>query len=83
MVWPSLDSLSATTFSRPRMCRALRINCFSEHQVRIIHKGHTEGPTLPPPPPPPPPLLVYVGNHCGVVCSYKYYVVQAEVWELL
>ena len=33
MVWPSLDSLSATTFSRPGMCRALRVTCFLVHQV--------------------------------------------------
>ena len=25
MVWPSLDSLSATTFNRSGMCRALRV----------------------------------------------------------
>ena len=29
------------------------------------------------------PFFVYVCNHCGVVCSYKHYVVQTEVLKLL
>ena len=37
MVWPSLDSLSATTFSPPGMGQALRVTCFLEHQVKILH----------------------------------------------
>ena len=41
MVWPSLDSLSGTTFSQPGMCRALRVTCFQEHQVRIFHRSPT------------------------------------------
>ena len=53
MVWPSLDSLSATTFSWPEMCRALRVTCFPEHQVRILHKTAHRGPDFIPPPPPP------------------------------
>ena len=36
MVRPSLDSLSATTFGRPGMCRAL-VTCFLVHQVKILH----------------------------------------------
>ena len=39
MVWPSLDSLSATTFSRPGMCRGLRVTSFLEHQVMIAYSG--------------------------------------------
>ena len=38
MVWPSLDSLSATTFSRPGMCQALRVTSLVVHQVRTLHK---------------------------------------------
>ena len=31
MVWPSLDSLSATPFRWPGICRALRVTCFLVH----------------------------------------------------
>ena len=48
MVWPSLDSLSATTFSRPGMCRAL-VTCFLVHQVKILHSRAQSGPNLMPP----------------------------------
>ena len=44
MVWPSLDSLSATTFSRPGMCR-LRVTCFLVHQVKILRSRAQVGPT--------------------------------------
>ena len=37
MVWPSLDSLSATTFTRAGICWALRVTCFLVHQVKILH----------------------------------------------
>ena len=49
MVWPSLDSLSATTFSRPGMCRAFRVTCFLVHQVKILHSRAQSGPDLMPP----------------------------------
>ena len=39
-------SLSATTFSRPGMCRALRITCFLVHQVKILHSRAQSGPCL-------------------------------------
>ena len=45
VVWPSLDSLSATTSSRPGMCRA----CFLVHQVKILHSRAPSGPDLIPP----------------------------------
>ena len=48
MVWPSLDSLSATTLGRPRMCRAL-VTCFLVHQVKILHSRAQSGPDLIPP----------------------------------
>ena len=50
MVWPSLDSLSAITFSRPGMWCALRITCFLVHQDRILHsRAHREPDFIPPP----------------------------------
>ena len=49
MVWPSLDSLSATTFSRPGICRPLRVTCFLVHQVKILHSRAHSGPDLMPP----------------------------------
>ena len=49
MVWPSLDSLSATTFSRPGMCRAFRVTCFLVYQVKILHGRAQSGPDLMPP----------------------------------
>ena len=49
MVWPSLDSLSATTFSRPGMCQAFRVTCFLVHQVKILHSRGQSGPDLMPP----------------------------------
>ena len=49
MVWPSLDSLSATTFSWPGICLALRVTCFLEHQVKILHSRAQSGPDLMPP----------------------------------
>ena len=48
MVWPSLDSLSATTLGRPGMCRAL-VTCFLVHQVKILHSMAQSGPDLIPP----------------------------------
>ena len=49
MVWPSLDSLSATTFSQPGMCRAFRVTCLLVHQARILHSRAQSGPDLMPP----------------------------------
>ena len=45
MVWPSLDSLSATTFSRPGMCRALEspVSWYTRPRFSIV--GHKVGPT--------------------------------------
>ena len=45
MVWPSLDSLSATTFSRPGMCRALEslVSWYTRSRFSIV--GHKVGPT--------------------------------------
>ena len=49
MVWPSLDSLSAITFSRPGIWRALRVTCFLVHQDRILHnRAHREPDFIPP-----------------------------------
>ena len=45
----ALIFLSATTFSRPGMCRALRVTCLVVHQVRILHKRAHRGPDLMPP----------------------------------
>ena len=49
MVWPSLDSLSATTFTQPGMCQALRVTCFLVHQVKILHSRAQSRPDLMPP----------------------------------
>ena len=46
MVRPNLDSLSATTFSWPGMCRALRVTSFLVHQVKILHSRAQSGPDL-------------------------------------
>ena len=74
MVWPSLDSLSAITFSRPGMWRALRFTCCLVHQDMILHsRAHREPDFIPPPH-----LFVDIGNHCCVVCSYQYCLVAAE-----
>ena len=45
MVWPSLDSLSATTFCRPGMCRALEslVSWYTRSRFSIV--GHKVGPT--------------------------------------
>ena len=45
MVWPSLDSLSATTFSWPGMCRALEslVSWYTRSRFSIV--GHKVGPT--------------------------------------
>ena len=45
MVWPSLDSLSATTFSQPGMCRALvsLVSRYTRSRFSIV--GHKVGPT--------------------------------------
>ena len=75
MVWPSRDSLSATTFSRPRMCQALRVTCCLLHQVKILHSRHTVAQ-------PHASFLVYVGHYCSVVGFHKYYLVSTEVLEL-
>ena len=44
-VWPSLDSLSATTFGRPGMCRALEslVSWYTRSRFSIV--GHKVGPT--------------------------------------
>ena len=42
MVRPSLDSLSATTFGQPGMCRAL-VTCFLVQQVKILHSRAQSG----------------------------------------
>ena len=77
MVWPSLDSLSAITFSRPGMWSALRVTCFLVHQDRILQsRAHRKPDFIPPC------LFVDIGNHCCVVCGYQDYVVWAEVLEL-
>ena len=49
IVSPSLDSLSATTFSQPGMCQALRVTCLLEHQVMILHRRMHRRPDLIPP----------------------------------
>ena len=36
--WSDLAWIVCITFSRPEMCRALRVTCFLEHQVRILHR---------------------------------------------
>ena len=46
MVWPSLDSLSATTLGRPGMCRALE---FLKVKVKSLHSRAQSGPDLIPP----------------------------------
>ena len=45
MVWPSLDSLSATTLSRPGTCRALEslVSWYTRSRFSIV--GHKAGPT--------------------------------------
>ena len=45
LVWPSLDSLSATTFSRPGMCRALGslVSLYTRSRFSIV--GHKVGST--------------------------------------
>ena len=45
MVWPSLDSLSATTFGRPGMCRALEslVSWYTRSRFSIV--GNKVGPT--------------------------------------
>ena len=45
MVWPSLDSLSATTFCRPGMCRALEslVSWYTRSRFSIV--GHKVDPT--------------------------------------
>ena len=45
MVWPSLGSLSATTFSWPGMCRALEslVSWYTRSRFSIV--GHKVGPT--------------------------------------
>ena len=45
VVWPSLDSLSATTFSRPGMCRALEslVSWYTRSRFSIV--GHKVGST--------------------------------------
>ena len=48
MVWPSLDSLSATTFGQPGMCRALE-SLVSWYQVKILHSRAQSGHDLMPP----------------------------------
>ena len=49
MVWPSLDSLSATTFKWPGMCRALRVTGFLVHQVKFLHsRAHNKPNFIPP-----------------------------------
>ena len=45
MVWPSLDSLSATTFSRPGKCRALESLVSWHTRSRFSIVGHKVGPT--------------------------------------
>ena len=48
VVWASLDSLAATMFSWPGMCRGL-VTCFLVHQVKILHSRAQSGPDLMPP----------------------------------
>ena len=45
MVWPSLDNLSATTFSRPGKCRALESLVSWHTRSRFSIVGHKVGPT--------------------------------------
>ena len=75
MIWPTLHSLSATTFRQPGICRALRVTCLVHqvlvHQVMIIHRKSHSGSNFD------------IGNHSDVVCGYKNYVVLAEVLGLL
>ena len=49
MVWPSLDSLSATTLGRPGMCRALESLVSWHTRSRFSIVGHKVGPTSIPP----------------------------------
>ena len=49
MAWASLDSLFATTFSRPGIFRALRLICFLVHQVKILHRRAHSWPNPIPP----------------------------------
>ena len=44
MVWPCLDSLSATS-SAGLECVGLRVTCFLVHQVKILHSRAQVGPT--------------------------------------
>ena len=46
MVWPSLDSLSVTTFSQPGKCRALESLVSWHTRSRFSIVGHKVGPTL-------------------------------------
>ena len=43
MAWPSLDSLTAIIFSQLVMYQTLRVTCFLEHQVRILHRRAHRG----------------------------------------
>ena len=52
MVWPSLDSLFAITFSWLGMRRALRVTHLLVHQVRILHRRARLHP----------PFFVYIGT---------------------
>ena len=72
MVWPSLNSLSATIFSWPGMCRALRVTCFLVHQVKIFHGRTQSGPDLMP-------LSLFMYN-TTVVFSVATRTILSEQW---
>ena len=65
MIWPSLDSLSATKLSWPEMCWVLSHQFPGAQGEGSLQKNaqwansHAS-------------LLVYVGNNCGVVCCYEH-----------
>ena len=58
------------------MYMALRVTCFFSTRSGFSTVGHRKGLTSSP-------LLVYIGNHCGVVYGYRHYLGQAEVRTLL
>ena len=76
MVWPSLDSLSATTFSQPRMHWALKVIRFPgvSGQDRPYKGTQRAQPHAS--------FLAYVRHHCGVLSCHKNYCVLTEVLEL-
>ena len=73
MVWPSLDSLSAITFSRLGMCQAFS-HLFPGTPDQDSPQQGTQWADLMSP--------SFIGNYGGVACSYEYYLVQEVASEL-